>query len=162
MKRMIPLASAFLMSLSMVVGFDHYLDARAMAQGTVVVPVPSTSWLLSPLTKYITTAASTNATLVVATPGNVYQYSLINTTATIYYLRMYNLAAAPTCSSATGFVETIPIPASTSGAGIQRMQELGQSFTTGIAFCVTGGGSSTDNTNAATGLYIAILYRGNS
>lgn len=110
-------------------------------------------------TKYITSAASTNSTLIASQPGNIYQYSVVNTTATIYYLRMYNLAAAPTCSSATGFVETIPIPASTSGAGVQRTEPVGQSFTTGMGFCLTGGGSSTDNTSAATGVYISIKYK---
>jgi len=113
----------------------------------------------TPVTSYLTSAASTNATSVKASPGNVYGYSLVNTTATVYYLRMYNLAAAPTCSSATGFVETLPIPASTTGAGLQRVQPNGQTFSTGIAFCLTGGGASTDNTNAATGVYLTILYK---
>jgi hypothetical protein len=38
-------------------------------------------------------------------------------------------------------------------------QQIPQSFTTGIGFCLTGGGSSTDNTNAATGVYVTILYK---
>jgi hypothetical protein len=113
----------------------------------------------TPVTSYITSAASTNATSVKAGPGNVYGYSLINTTATLYYLRMYNLAAAPTCSSATGFVETIPIPASTTGAGVQRTQPNGQTFSAGIGYCLTGGGTSTDNTNAAVGLYVTLLWK---
>lgn len=111
-------------------------------------------------TRYITSQASTNATLISGTPGNITQYSLVNTTATIYYLRMYNLASIPSCASATGFVESIPIPASTSGAGVQRLEGTGgQAFSVGMSFCLTGGGSSTDNTNAATGVYIAIKYR---
>ncbi len=113
----------------------------------------------TPLTCYITSAASTNATNCKAGAGNVYNYSLINTTATVYYLRMYNLAVAPTCTSATGFVESIPIPASTAGAGIQRDHTNGQAFSTGIGFCLTGAGTSTDNTNAATGVYLTLLYR---
>jgi hypothetical protein len=32
-------------------------------------------------------------------------------------------------------------------------------YTTGIAFCFTGGGSSTDNTNAATGVYLTLYYK---
>jgi len=110
-------------------------------------------------TCYLTSAASTNATMCRASPGTVYDMTLINTTAVIYYLRMYDLAATPTCSSATGFVESVPIPASTSGGGVQRIFPVGHWFATGIGFCLTGGGSSTDNTNAATGVYITIGYR---
>lgn len=111
------------------------------------------------LTHYAAAAASTNATSVEASSGTVYHYSLTNTTSTIYYLRMYNLATAPTCSSATGFVESIPIPASTSGGGRERPMNIGQAFTTGIAYCITGGSSSTDNTNAAAGVFVSILYK---
>lgn len=108
---------------------------------------------------YATSAASNNATNVKNAAGTVSTISVVNTTATIYYLRMYNLASAPTCSSATGFVNTIPVPASTSGAGIVIPITVPHSFTTGIGYCLTGGGSSTDNTNAATGVYINIWYK---
>lgn len=108
---------------------------------------------------YATSAASTNATNIKASAGTVSVISIVNTTATLYYLRMYNLASAPTCSSATGFVNTIPVPASTSGAGIVIPITVPHAFTTGIGYCLTGGGSSTDNTNAATGVYINIWYK---
>lgn len=114
------------------------------------------------LTHYAAAAASTNATSVEASSGTVYHYSLTNTTTTVYYLRMYNLASAPTCSSATGFVESIPIPpASAAGqvGGRERPMNIGQAFTTGIAYCITGGSGSTDNTNAATGVFVSILYK---
>lgn len=129
----------------------------------------TTPWLHAPateattansaLTSYLTSAASTNSTSVKGSAGNVYGYSIINTTATLYYLRMYNSSSAPTCSSATGFVETIPIPASATGAGVERWSTVPQGFTTGIGYCLTGGGGSTDNTNAATGIYLTILYK---
>lgn len=108
---------------------------------------------------YATSAASTNATNIKASAGTVSVISVVNTTATLYYLRMYNLASAPTCSSATGFVNTIPVPASTSGAGIVIPIAVPHAYTTGIGYCLTGGGSSTDNTNAATGVYINIWYK---
>jgi hypothetical protein len=101
-------------------------------------------------------AASTNATSVKGSAGTWCGGVAINTTATLYYLRLYNLSAAPTCSSATGFVTTIPIPASTTGAGtLLDFGTFGAAFSTGIAYCLTGGGSSTDNTNAATGVYLS-------
>ncbi len=110
-------------------------------------------------TCYITSAASTNSTNCKASAGTVYDLSVVNTTATLFYLRLYNLSSAPTCSSATGFVESIPVPASTSGAGIVRTFPVGRNYGTGIGFCLTGGGSSTDNTNAATGVYLSIGYK---
>jgi hypothetical protein len=117
---------------------------------------------LGGLTSYTAAGASTNATSVKGSAGTVYGYSLTNTTTTIYYLRMYNLSSAPTCSSATGYVSTIPIPpaAASGGAGGREINKnIGQAFTTGIGFCVTGGASSTDNTSAATGVFVEILYK---
>lgn len=138
--------------------------AVLLAQGALYPTGPDT-----PITCYLTSAATTNATICKASPGNVYGYSLMNTTATVYYLRMYNLAVPPTCSSATGFVESIPIPASTSGAGVQRVEPNGQSLSNtsgtstataaGIGFCLTAGGSSTDNSSAATGVYISLRIK---
>ena len=127
----------------------------------------TTAWLTSvvPPTSggtsacYITSAATTNATNCKASAGQLYGYEAVNTTATLYYLRLYNLASAPTCSSATGFIRTIPIPASTTGAGIQRSIDIGEAYGTGIGFCLTGGGSSTDNTSAATGVYLTLNYK---
>lgn len=132
------------------------------AQRVILQNADGTSSLLSDSaasTYFLTSAASTNATSVKASPGQVYSIAAVNTTATLYYLRMYNLATAPTCSSATGFVNTFPIPASTTGAGLVVPINVGAGFTTGVAFCLTGGGSSTDNTNAATGVYLTAYYR---
>jgi hypothetical protein len=106
----------------------------------------------------LVSAASTNATNCKGSAGNVYGFRFINTTATLYYLRMYNTSSSPTCSSATGFIETIPIPASASG-GIVAIEPMGEGYSTGISFCFTGGSSSTDTTNAATGVFGTVLYR---
>lgn len=123
------------------------------------IPVATATTTDATSTCYLTSAASTNSTNCKASAGNVYGVYVINTTTTNYFLRMYNSASAPTCSSATGFIETIPIlGGAANGGGISRMQ-MAQGYSTGIGFCVTGGGSSTDNTNAATGVYITVLYK---
>jgi hypothetical protein len=106
-------------------------------------------------TCYLTSAASTNAKNCKASAGVVSTIQVTNTTDTVYYLRLYNSAAAPTCSSATGYVETIPALAKNVSSRASSLQ----SFSAGIGFCLTGGGSSTDNTNAATGVYVTILYK---
>lgn len=120
-----------------------------------VAPAAATNGGAAPC--YITSAASTNATNCKASAGNLYGVEVINTTSTLYYLRLYNLGSAPTCSSATGFVRTIPIPHNTgTGAGIANFYSVGEEYSTGIGFCLTGGGASTDNTNAATGVYVTL------
>lgn len=137
-----------------LVDFETTLDP----QNDHVAVGGTTVTTYSLLTCYITSAASTNSTNCKASAGNLYGISIVNTTATIYYLRMYNLASAPTCSSATGFVETIPALVSTV-APVIRTMSIGQGYSTGISFCLTGGGSSTDNTSAATGVYVTLLYK---
>lgn len=101
------------------------------------------------------TAASTNSTSIKGSAGTLCHLVAISTSATVVYLRVYNSASAPTCSSATGATHTYPVPASATGAGVVvALGPFGEAFTTGIGFCVTGGGSDTDNTNAVTGIYI--------
>lgn len=132
-------------------------DNTANSNPWLAQPVPGTANGLS--TSFLTSAASTNSTSVKGSAGQLYHIRAINTTATLYYLRLYNSSSAPTCSSATGFIETIPIPASATGAGVVIDSAIGFAYGTGIGFCLTGGGSSTDNTNAATGVYLTIGYK---
>lgn len=111
-------------------------------------------------TCYITSAASTNATNCKASAGTVHAIHVTNTTTTNYFLRMYDASGAPTCSSATGFVETVPALGAPANGGVNgRAVAVGELYSSGIGFCLTGGGSSTDNTNAATGVYVSIKYK---
>lgn len=111
-------------------------------------------------TCYITSGASTNSTSCKASAGNLYEIHVTNTTTTNYFLRVYNASSAPTCSSATGFVETVPALGAAANGGVNgRINTPPQAYSTGIGFCLTGGGSSTDNTNAATGVYVTLLYK---
>lgn len=112
----------------------------------------------------IVSAASTNATNVVAGGATVYHISLRNTTTTAYSVRLYNTVGTPTCSSATGYVTTIIVPpASAAGqvGGSETPLNIGGAFPTGLAYCITGGPTSTDNTNAAVGVYGFIMYKVN-
>lgn len=134
-------------------------DANATVIIGETVPVATATTTDTALRCVLVSAASTNSTNCKGSAGNVYGYRFVNTTATLYYLRMYNSTNPPTCSSAAGFVESIPIPASASGAGIVAIEPMGEGYSTGISFCFTGGSSSTDNTNAATGVFGTILYK---
>jgi hypothetical protein len=111
----------------------------------------------------ITSAASTNATNVKASAGRLLGAYVVNTTTTIYYLRFYNLASAPTCSSATGYVWSFPIPpasaAGQAGGFSFPLPPSGIAFSTGVGYCLTGGGTSTDNTSAATGVFGVLAFK---
>jgi hypothetical protein len=110
----------------------------------------------------ILSAASTNSTNCKGSAGNFYGFEVYNTTTTVYYLRLYNLSSAPTCSSATGFIRTIPIPPAGSAGqvgGVVSNQGLPVNYGTGIGYCITAGSSSTDNTSAATGIFGEIRYK---
>jgi hypothetical protein len=105
-------------------------------------------------------AASANATSIKTSAGTLCGGMVINTTATVYYLRLYNLATTPNCASATGFVTSVPVPASTTGAGtLLNFGPFGAAFTAGIGACLTGGGSGADNSNAAAGVFVTYAYK---
>lgn len=110
----------------------------------------------------ILSAATTNATLCKSSAGRFYGFEVYNTTTTTYYLRLYNLATAPTCSSATGFIRSIPIPPAPAAGQVSGAipdYSVPRAFSAGFGYCITGGGGSTDNTNAAVGVYGEIRYK---
>lgn len=111
---------------------------------------------------YHVTTASTNSINCADAAANFYGFRAENTTTTAAYLRLYNLATAPTCNSATGYIESIPIPPAAAAGqvgGIVAFQVIPTNYATGIGFCVTGGGTSTDNTASGAGIYIKIKYK---
>lgn len=107
-------------------------------------------------------AASTNSTSVKGSAGTLLGMNLLNTSTTVYYLRMYDASSAPTCSSATNFTRTWPVPPASAAGGTGgiavHLPVMGVAFASGIAFCLTGGPTSTDNTNAATGVFVNLDY----
>lgn len=106
--------------------------------------------------------ASTNATNCKNAAGDLYAWWFINTSATIGYVRLYNLSSTPTCTSATGFVRTIPIPPAASAGqagGVVYGVTLPRNFSAGIAYCITGGGGNADGTNAPAGIFGELNYK---
>lgn len=107
----------------------------------------------------VLSAASNNATSIKASAGTLYSLVVINTTATIYYLKFYDKASAPSPASDTP-LQTIPIPANTAGAGVAvPIPSCGIAFPTGIALAIVGGIAANDNTNAATGVAVSLSYK---
>lgn len=104
----------------------------------------------------INSAASTNATSVKATAGNVLCVSASNMTASAKYLKLYNKASAPTVGTDVP-VMTIPIPAN--GHVTMDFGQTGHRFTTGIALAITGAQPIADTTAvAASDVQTMITY----
>lgn len=111
---------------------------------------------------HLLSAANTNPTLVSTGAHTLCFISAINTTGTIYYLKLYNQVAAPsTCATdAANVVMNFPIPASASAAGFTiSLAPYGAAFGTGLAFCLTGAQADNDTTNAATGINLNLGYK---
>ena len=119
-----------------------------------VQPVPSTLGGLS--TFYLQPAATTNATNIKASAGQVYHVMVGNNSATVHYLEFFNTAGTPTCTN-TPFYEMV-IPASTAGAGFVQDIAQGLAFGTGIGICVTSAIGGTGNATASA-LTVTIGYK---
>ena len=91
-----------------------------------------------------TSAASTNATSVKGSAGQVYNVQCFNVNAAVRYLKLYNKATAPTVGTDTP-VKTLAIPGNTAGSGFVIGWSQGLEFGTGIAFALT-----TEATDAGT------------
>lgn len=108
---------------------------------------------------FVTTASTNSQNIKAAAAGTLYTISAVNFSATASYLRIYDQAAAPTCSSATGAVHSYGIPASTSGAGISISIAVGELYANGIGYCVTGASADTDNSNGQAGITINASFK---
>lgn len=106
----------------------------------------------------LVSAASTNATSVKASAGTLYSLLVVNLNAAVRYLKLYNKASAPTVGTDTP-VATIPIPASTTGAGVAINFGPGFDFSTGIAYATTTGAADSDTgAVAANEIFVVGVY----
>jgi hypothetical protein len=127
-------------------------------QGTTNAVVPLSATAGGVLISRTLVPNNTTAVVVKASAGQVYSVRVTNNSATIAYLKLYNATSA-TAGSGTP-VDTILIPASTSGAGIIVNVPIGIVFNAGITFIVTTGYADADTTAPAASAYIVtVLYR---
>lgn len=99
-------------------------------------------------------AATTNATSVKASAGQVFGWFLYNANAAVRYLKLYNKASAPTVGTDTP-VMTVPIPA---GAAANVEFTQGIAFGTGIALALTTGVADTDTAAVALNEIVANVF----
>jgi hypothetical protein len=93
-------------------------------------------------------AATTNATSIKASAGSLMTIVASNMTASTKWLKLYNLAAAPTVGTSVPS-DTIPIPANSYIA--LEFGPTGLRFSTGIALAMTGAAADSDTTALAAG-----------
>lgn len=110
--------------------------------------------------KYLSTN-TTNATLVFGKQSFMRALFASNTTATIYYLKIYDKATQPVCGTDTP-KWTIPLPPAATGSanGVPADLGSGLTFANGIGFCITGGIADNDTTAAAAGIVIDLGVSG--
>lgn len=103
-------------------------------------------------------AATTNATNVKASSGQLGVIYAVNLNAAVRYLKLYNKASAPTVGTDTP-VATLPIPASTTGAGFALTIPDGLNFSLGIGYAVTTGAADGDTgAVAANEIFLLLGY----
>lgn len=106
---------------------------------------------------HLLSAASTNATNIKASAATLYYAKAVNTTATTYYLKFYDKATTPAPASDASLVKlTLPVPAN---GQVDLNAAVGAAFANGLGIALTAGQADNDNTNAATGVTINLLYK---
>lgn len=123
----------------------------------ITTPQPHTTGGLTP--HKAISAASTNATGLKASAGQVYGIQVFNLNAAARYLKLYNKASAPTVGTDTP-VKVIMIPGNTAGAGAVSNWAYGVTFDTGIAYALTTGIADSDTgAVAANEIVVNIDYK---
>lgn len=124
---------------------DPALVVSLSPNSPITFPTPSTS--------IINSAATTNATSVKASAGTVYSVTASNTGAAVAYVKLYNLATAPTVGTSTIAI-TIPVPAG--GTVNLPFGTSGARFSTGIGLAITNLGTDADAT-AVTAAQVKVI-----
>lgn len=120
------------------------------------IPLPIANTSVSRLSMArVMSAASTNATSVKASVGNIYGWSFANTTASAKYVKLYNKASAPTVGTDVP-VLTIMVPAN--GRADLMLSAIGNNFLNGIAYAITGAAADSDATAVAVNDVVGALF----
>jgi len=116
---------------------------------TSAIPAASGGLTIS----HLVSAATTNATSAKGSPGQVYGWSIVNTTANMEFVKLHNTASTPTPGS--GVVYTIGVPGN---GGTNLDIDSGLAFSAGIGFTTTTGGADADTGAVGAGDLIINLH----
>lgn len=124
--------------------WDRWRSALLPVGSALVAPTAQPTNGLTPFK--LISLGSTNANVVKATPGNLYNIIVTNLNAAARYLKLYDKATAPTVGTDVP-VWTILIPGTATagvGAGIVIPVDLGLGFANGIGIALTTGVATAD------------------
>lgn len=110
------------------------------AMGVMCKPTNAVQWTYTSH-RLAASAATTNATNVKATGGNIYSLNVLNTNAAIRYLKLYNKATAPTVGTDAP-IRTILLPPTSNTAIHLGINPLACSA--GIGYALTAGAPDAD------------------
>ena len=132
------------MAQSKIPGFGELLstDVDASNRHALKVWQAGSDAVLS--AAHIVAAATTNPTVVKASPGSFYGCVLANTSAAWRYVKLHNAATAPTAGA--GVVRTLPIAP---GGSLQLNLSSPIAFSVGIGLTIVSGAADADATAVA-------------
>ncbi|WP_032376758.1 hypothetical protein [Rhodococcoides fascians] len=126
------------------------IQTHAVTQSGVFTTTPVT-----PTQYLLTTTATTNAAVVKASGGNLFEMSCFNPSAAAVFWKIYNKASAPTVGTDVPIL-TIPVAA---GALVQlQFGAVGKRLGTGIASALTAAAAATDTAVIAAGIQLSASY----
>ncbi|MFZ2541119.1 MAG: hypothetical protein WAW75_05015 [Gallionella sp.] len=132
------------------------IDQTTPGTTNAVQDIAATSGGLSKF--HLVSAASTNATNLKSSAGQVYAITAFNLNAAAMYLKLHNTAGTPTAG--TGVTDTFLIPGNTAGAGLVINIDKGIVFTTGIGITlVTGITDASAVAVAASEIVLNIYFK---
>lgn len=128
--------------------------ANQLANGHTVTPIPGASGGTS-ISRTVS-AASTNATNVKASAGQVYQVVASNVNAAARFVHLYNTSGTPSCG--TSIIATFIVPGNSTGGGTNITLDPGSAFGTGIGFCITTANDGTGSVSASD-VVLNVFYK---
>jgi hypothetical protein len=131
------------------------IDQTTPGTTNAVQPIPGASGGTSIFSEIV--AANTTSVAVDANPGQIYGIRVFSNNTTIVYGKLYNTAQASTTCGAGTPRDRFEIPAQTGGSGFVVPISYGETFSTAITLCVTGGIADTDATAPAASSYLVSI-----
>lgn len=144
-------ATGLLHNVGMLYNGSTYDRTRGDTTGLDTHVVPKTSGGLS--VSHIVSAASTNATVVKASAGQLFGWYIYNSNASARKVAFHNSASTPTAGSSIFFTVVIP---PTSGANVEYTN--GIAFSSGIAVTMVTGLADSDSTAVAANDLVCNLF----
>lgn len=154
-----------------VFAFRGYARNGVSASGSTVISgevsilnlEPSSDPAFSVSSCPIFSAATNNSTNCSTSATNLFGIWAENTNETVYYLRLYNSATAPSgCPSTNAVRPPIAIPpgvATGKVGGIVINKINPRHFTNGLSYCITAGSADDNNASAVTGIFGELIYK---